>query len=83
MSQKFDHDGASRAAAYNMRRLIKIELTDAAYQALNRAVRISHISTRLPNGNWSIDMEAETIGTMERLRRSGETLSDMIVRRLR
>jgi hypothetical protein len=59
-----------------------IEITDECRALIESSVEPIPEDARqlLPNGNWRVPVDANTLHWLEKLQRNGETISDCIIR---
>jgi hypothetical protein len=57
-----------------------IEITDECRALIAAEFTLEESGRRLPNGNWQLPVDAETLRRLQRARRRGESISDCIIR---
>ncbi len=58
----------------------EIEVTDECRDLIAAEFPSDETGRRLPNGKWRIPINEETWQRLQKVRRSGETISDCIIR---
>lgn len=57
-----------------------IEITDECRALIAAEFPVEESGRRLPNGNWQVPVDAETLKRLQKVRRHGESVSDCIIR---
>ena len=58
-----------------------IEITDECLALIESSAQpLPREGRRLSNGNWRVPIDAKTLELLEKVRRTGETISDCIIR---
>ncbi|HTO65640.1 MAG TPA: hypothetical protein VMM15_30820 [Bradyrhizobium sp.] len=57
-----------------------IEITDECRALIAAEFPLEESGRRLPNGNWQLPVDAETLRRLQKMRRDGESVSDCIIR---
>jgi hypothetical protein len=57
-----------------------IEITDECRALIAAEFPFEESGRRLPNGNWQLPVDAETLRRLQKVRLRGESISDCIIR---
>ena len=57
-----------------------IEITEECRALMAAEFPLEESGRRLPNGNWELPVDAETLRRLQKVRRCGESISDCIIR---
>ncbi|MBR0697144.1 hypothetical protein [Bradyrhizobium lablabi] len=57
-----------------------IEINEECRALIAAEFPFEETGRRLPNGNWQLPVDAETLKCLQKVRRPGESMSDCIIR---